>query len=102
MIEEKATGRIYDEFMSEDERKLMAEARLVEGLDEEIALIRVRLARATKERPEDLRLLRDGVTILARAVATRYRLSPRAKQELADSMAAVLNSLGDQILPADQ
>ncbi len=37
-----------------------------------------------------------------RAVATQYRLSPKARKDLAERMAAVLNSVGDQILPADR
>ena len=41
------------------------------------------------------------IALLVRAVATQYRLSPRARKDLADRMAAVLNSVGDQILPAD-
>ena len=39
---------------------------------------------------------------LVRAVAAQYRLSPRAKKDLADNFAAVFNSLGDHILPADR
>jgi hypothetical protein len=40
--------------------------------------------------------------MLVRAVSAQYRLSPKAKKDLADSLAAVFNSLGDHILPPDQ
>jgi hypothetical protein len=39
--------------------------------------------------------------ILVRAVATRYRLSPKSRKNLADSLAATLNSLGNQLLPPE-
>jgi hypothetical protein len=51
--------------------------------------------------PTACRRKRDGIALLVRAVATQYRLSPKARKDLADRMAAVLNSIGDQILPAN-
>lgn len=104
MAPRKAPARVrgfYDDALTEAERLQLAKARRVEGLEEEIAVLRVRLFTALKERPEDLDLLRQGVALIVRAVATQYRLSPKARKDLADRMAAVLNSIGDQILPAD-
>lgn len=89
----------YRRALTEAERLDLARAQEVEGLDDEIALLRVRLKKALEERPQDLRLLVQGLDLLVKAVATRYRLSPKAKRDLADSLAATLNSLGDQLLP---
>lgn len=36
-----------------------------------------------------------------RAVGARYRLSPKSRGDLADNLAATLNSLGDQLLPPE-
>ena len=91
----------YYEALTDAERMQLAEARKVEGLAEEIAVLRVRLLTALKERPQDFDLLREGVALLVRAVATQYRLSPKARKDLADRMAAVLQSIGDQILPVE-
>ncbi len=91
----------YAAALTEAERLQLADARRVDGLDEEIALLRVRLRSALEQRPQDFDLLREGIALLVRAVATQYRLSPRARKDLADRMAAVLNSIGDQILPAN-
>ena len=91
----------YASAVTNAERPLLEAARSIEGLEEEIALLRVRLNTAAGKHPEDLRLLTHGIQTLVRAVATQYRLSPKARRVLADNMAAVLNSLGDQILPAD-
>jgi hypothetical protein len=92
----------YTGCVSEGERELLEEARGVEGLEEEIAILRVRLFKAVQDHPDDLRLMTHGIGMLVRAVAAQYRLSPRARRDLADSMAAVLNGLGDQILPPDR
>ncbi len=89
----------YGQSLTEAERLDLARAEKVEGLDDEIALLRVRLKKAVAERPTDLPLLVRGVELLVKAVAARYRLSPKARRDLADNLAATLNSLGDQLLP---
>ena len=55
-----------------------------------------------QDRPDDYELMLAGISMLVRAVATQYRLSPKARKDLADRMSLVLNSLGDQLLPADR
>lgn len=96
------TKAFYAGSLTEAERERLRAARELEGIEEEIAVLRVRLNSALEDNPEDMRLLMAGVGMLVRAVATQYRLSPKARGDLADSMAAVLNSLGDQLLPADR
>ncbi|MEX0799850.1 MAG: hypothetical protein WD379_01370 [Dehalococcoidia bacterium] len=98
----RATARnFYRRSVDEAERLDLDRAGEIEGLDDEIALLRVRLKRAVKEQPQDMQLLTRGMEILVRAVATRYRLSPKSKRDLAENMTALLNSLGDQLLPAN-
>jgi hypothetical protein len=92
----------YAGSLSEAEQVALAEAAEVENLGDEIAVLRVRLKTALDEYPEDYTLLVRGIGILTRAVATQYRLSPRASKDLAERFAAVLNSVGDQILPPDR
>jgi hypothetical protein len=89
----------YGQAVDEAERLDLERARKLEGLDDEIALLRVRLKRAVQEHPEDVKLLTRGIEILVRAVGARYRLSPKSKRDLAENLAAALNSLGDQLLP---
>ena len=89
----KAKG-FYAQAMSQAERLLLAEAQEVEGLDEEIALLRVRLSRLAAEEPENLELLVKGVGMLVRAVSTKYRLSPRAENDLYESVLGVLRGIG--------
>ncbi len=94
-----AVRNFYHDALTEAEQLELPRAQQVEGLDDEIAVLRVRLKTALDERPQDLKLLAQGVQMLVKAVAARYRLSPKARRDLGDQIAAVLNSLGDQLLP---
>lgn len=96
-----AARNFYRHALDEAERLDLERAQEIEGLDDEIALLRVRLKRAVEEDPKDVQLLVKGLDILVRAVGTRYRLSPKSRRDLAENLAATLNSLGDQLLPAE-
>ncbi len=98
----RASARnFYHQALDRAERLDLERAQEIEGLDDEIALMRVRLKRAMKEHPQDVQLLMKGLEILARAVGARYRLSPKSRKDLAENLAATLNSLGDQLLPPE-
>jgi hypothetical protein len=97
----RSAPNFYRDSLSETEQIQLKDAQKVENLGDEIAVFRVRLKKALKDRPEDFRLLERGIGILVRAVSAQYRLSPKARHDLADSLAAVFNSLGDHILPPD-
>lgn len=86
---------------SGSEHEDLARARLLEGLEDEIALLRVKLKEATRAEPVDFALLLRGTEILIRAVTAQYRLSPRAGKNITSHLTALLNDLGDHILPAD-
>ncbi len=66
------------------------------NLDEEIASLRAKLSDLP---PDDILDFTRGLQLLVRAVHTNYRMSPKSRADLTDSVAAVLNSLGDQLLP---
>ena len=96
-----AARNFYHGAVDQAERLDLERAQEIEGLDDEIALLRVRLKRAVEEHPEDVQLLVKGLDILVRAVGARYRLSPKSRKDLTDNLAATLNSLGDQLLPQE-
>jgi hypothetical protein len=60
----------------------------VEGIDQEIATLRLRLRSLLRERPEDTTLMLRAMNTLARMVTAKYRL-PTAQEELREVMAAV-------------
>jgi len=84
----------YARVLSRAERIRLSRARKVEGVDQEIALLRMKLQELVKKHPDRLELLFKGVNLLLRAVATRYRLSPQAEEDLASSIAGVLQGIG--------
>ena len=92
----------YRDGLSQAEQVDLEKAAEVENLGEEIAVLRVRLKTALKERPEDYALLVRGIGILTRAVATQYRLSPRASKDLAENLGEILGRFGDLIAPGDR
>jgi hypothetical protein len=93
---------IYAAIFTGEEGADFDTALAMEGLTEEIAALRVRLKAAFKEKKPDLRILTQAMNALVRAVATQYRLSPKARKDLAENVAALVNSLGDQLLPPDR
>lgn len=98
----KRAKSFYKEALSQAEQVLLPEALEVEGLEQEIALLRLKLQQALVERPEDMDLLLKGVNLLVRAVAAQYRLSPKAKDDLMDSVIGVLEGVGEALgLPKD-
>jgi hypothetical protein len=94
-------------FYSRDPAKLpdgddLADAARLEGLDHEIAVLRVTFKEILRTEPLDHALVLRTAGVLIRAVVAQYRLSPRAGKNLTNHLTALLNDLGDQILPADR
>ncbi|MBI4295087.1 MAG: hypothetical protein HY669_02860 [Chloroflexi bacterium] len=89
----------YASAMTEAERVRLPRARQMEGLDEEIALLRVRLGSLVEEQPQNTELLLKGIGMLVRAVSARYKLSPQAKDNLADAITHVLKEIGGALWP---
>lgn len=71
--------------------ELLAAGR-AEGLDDEIALLRILVRRELAANPDDSKLVFQGITLLVRAVTARYRLSPADASALTDHMIANLQS----------
>ena len=91
--------RFYEGVLGEAERLELSAARRLEGLDEEIALLRLRLRKALQEHPEDTQLMVKGIELLVKAVAAKYRLSPKARRDLADNLAQVIERVGGLLYP---
>jgi len=84
----------YERVLSEAERVLLPQAAGVQGLEQEIALLRVKLATVVQEHPENLPLMLRGVELLVKAVSAEYRLSRKSQDNLAAAIDGVLKELG--------
>ena len=89
----------YEEVLTRGERVRLAKARRVEGVDEEIALLRTRISTLAQERPEQFELLLKAISLVIRAVAVKYKLSPQSEQDLAKSIANVVRDIGALVMP---
>jgi hypothetical protein len=92
-------ARFYRSALNEAERLALSEAAEMGGLDDEIAVLRVKLRTAMEENPQDVKLMFKGVELLVKALAARYRLSRQAEDELSEKVEAVLRDLGAPLYP---
>jgi hypothetical protein len=83
-----AERRFYEQALTEAERANLDEALEVEGFDEEIAALRVRLRSAIKKYPEDLALMLRGIDVLRRLLASKYGLSKEDQRDFKSAFAA--------------
>jgi hypothetical protein len=81
--------------LTESERAAFDAALEADGLEDEIALLRMWVRRMLKDAKADTKFVTAGAGVLVRAVAAQYRMSPRASKALASNMAALLNDIGD-------
>lgn len=96
-------GSFYDKALTEAEQQQLPAAREMEGLDEEIAVLRTKFRSAVEaaqdNTKEELMLMMRGIDMLVKAVSARYRLSPKAEEDLADSLSNVIRGVGGQLMP---
>ena len=89
----------YADVLSEASRARLETARKLEGINEEIALLRIKLRDVMAENPNKTELMYKGIDMLMKAVATRYKLSPKSKDDLNDSIVGVINGIGRELWP---
>ena len=83
----------YSRALDEAEKLELEEASHVEGIDEEIALLRVKLRELLQEQPERIDLHFEAANIIARLVKTRYQITKEQKKSLKEAVQKVLNEI---------
>jgi hypothetical protein len=83
----------YSTVMSEEEKAQLEEASRVEGIDEEISLLRVRLRGVMKEHPERIDVQMEVANTIARMLRTRQRVNKEQKKPLMEAIARVLEDV---------
>ena len=86
----------YSKVLDEEERLDNEQATEVEGIDGEIALLRVKIKSLITRDPENLNLIMGATSALARLVKTKYNIGKGDKQGLKE---AIFNVLRDVALP---
>jgi hypothetical protein len=83
----------YSRALDEAEKIELEEASHVEGIDEEIALLRVKLRELLEEQPERIDLHFEAANIIARLVKTRYQITKEQKKSLKEAIQKVLTEI---------
>jgi len=83
----------YSQALDEAEKLELEEASHVEGIDEEIALLRVKLRELLEEQPERIDLHFEAANIIARLVRTRYQITREQKKSLKEAIQKVLTEV---------
>ena len=97
----KVARDFYTTALQEAEQAALGPARAVEGLDEEIAVLRVKLYSSLAQHPDDMPVILRGMELLVRAVAARYRISGKSEDDLFQSAVGVLKGVGELLLPEE-
>ncbi|HJX70032.1 MAG TPA: hypothetical protein VJ441_02945, partial [Dehalococcoidia bacterium] len=89
--------------LDEAERIELEEAATIEGLDNEIAILRVKLRQLLEQYPERVDLQMRAVNMLAQLIRTRYNITTEQKKSLKQAITTVLQEvalpLGIKFLP---
>ena len=87
----------YSKVLTEAEKVALEEAKDIQGIDNEIALLRVKLQSLLQKAPNNIQLQVKAANTLARLVRLKYQLSPQARDNLADAISEVLKELGGSL-----
>ena len=83
----------YSRVLNEAEQLDLELASDVEGIDDEIALLRVKIKSILEKDPENIRLLAAATNALARLVKTRYNITKEQKKGLKEAIGNVLRDI---------
>src|SRR5688572_12023426 len=86
---QQRTKAFYERGLSAAEREGLDEARALRGVDEEIALLRLRLREALAAQPDDWDVLLGGVRLLIQALLAQRRLSGQQAEELSEQLVGI-------------
>ena len=95
-VEDRRRARaFYVEQLSLEDRDALASAALLEGVDAEIAMLRVLIRRVAGA--GDVEAARRGIDTLRRMIKTRHELDQHTTDRLTTSLEQVLDALGREL-----
>ena len=83
----------YSRVLDEAELLDYALATGVEGLDDEIALLRVKIKSLVERDPDKIKLIMQAITTLAKIVTAKYKIDRKDKKGLKDAIGTVLKDV---------
>ena len=85
--------QFYTKVLDEAEKLDFERAAGVDGIDDEIALLRVKIKSVLEKDPENIKLIMAAITALARMVKTRYGITGEQHKGLKEAMGNVLKEI---------
>lgn len=83
----------YSKVLDETEKSDFEIAIGVEGIDEEIALLRVKIKSLLEHDPENIKLVMQATNTLVRLIRTKYNISKEDRKGLKDAIGNVLRDI---------
>jgi hypothetical protein len=83
----------YSRVLDEAQKLQLDQARDVEGIDEEIAVIRVKLLTLMDQNPQRIDLQLLAATTIARMVRTRFHITSGGNRSLKDAIGKVITDI---------
>ena len=83
----------YSRALGAAERLELEEAGGMDGLDEEIAVLRIKLRNLIENHPDNIELALEAANTIARLVRTRYNITKEQKKSLKEAIAKVLTEI---------
>lgn len=83
----------YSKVLDEAEQLELKAAREIEGIDDEIALLRVKIHSLLEKDPDNIKLIMDATNTLARLLRTKYNLDKVQGKGIKDAIANVIKEL---------
>lgn len=87
------THGFYSKVLDDAEQLDLEVAEGVQGIDDEIALLRVKIKQLIEKDPDNLRLIMEATSTIARLVRTRYNLNKGQGKGVKDAITKVLMEL---------
>jgi len=83
----------YSRVLDEAEQLDFELATSVEGIDEEIALLRTKIKSVIAHDPQNIKLIMQAINTLSRLVRTRYNIGKEDKKGLKEAITSVLRDV---------
>ncbi len=83
----------YARVLNEAEQLDFELASGVEGIDDEIALLRVKIKSILENDPENIRLIMQATNALERLIRTRYKITKEQRKGLKEAIGNVLRDI---------
>jgi hypothetical protein len=83
----------YSRVLTKSQQLQMEQAREVEGIDEEIAVVRVKLQSLMRDCPDRIDLQLAALSMIARLVRTRFLISGGKKNSFKEAITKVMDEL---------